>query len=211
MTAAAEDWAELPRRERRKREVRARIAGAALELFDENGFAATTVVQICERADVAHKTFFNHFPSKQHVLRDVAQDYLDRLLVMVEEARKYPGSARARLEYFFKCVADRAEENPMQRELVTEVVHVAHEMGTEREQAETLRDAFGAMIREGVASGQLTRKHSIQTQTEMLLGAYYALMFNWANLEDYPLRRQARAGARLLADALCTSNGRSTA
>ena len=45
----------------------------------------------------------------------------------------------------------------------------------------------------------------------MLLGAYYALMFNWANLEDYPLRRQARAGARLLADALCTSDGRSGA
>ncbi len=203
-----EAWADLPRRERRKREVRARIADAALELFDEQGFSATTVVQICERADVAHKTFFNHFPSKQHVLRDVAEDYLDRLLVMVEEARKQPGSSRGRLESFFRCVADRAEENPMHRELVTEVVHVAHETGTEREQAEKLRDAFGAMIREGVAAGEFTKRHSVQTQTEVLLGAYYALIFNWANLEDYPVRRQAKAVARLLGDALCAPNGR---
>ena len=32
----------------------------------------------------------------------------------------------------------------------------------------------------------------------MLLGAFYALMFNWAHLEDYPLRRQCAAAARFL-------------
>jgi hypothetical protein len=37
----------------------------------------------------------------------------------------------------------------------------------------------------------------------MVLGAFYALMFNWAHLEGYPLRRQARAAASFLGDALC--------
>lgn len=57
----------------------------------------------------------------------------------------------------------------------------------------------------GRGGGRFPRKHSIQT--ELLLGTYYALMFNWANLEDYPIRRQAQAVARLLGDALCSPAG----
>ena len=34
------------------------------------------------------------------------------------------------------------------------------------------------------------------------MGAYYALMFNWANLDGYPIHVRARAAARFLADAL---------
>ena len=49
------------RRERRKQEVRSRILEAANELFPIDGFQETRVDDICERADVAHKTFFNHF------------------------------------------------------------------------------------------------------------------------------------------------------
>ena len=68
-------WPARPvgRRERRKLEVHARILEANLELFDARGAEATKVQDICERADVAHKTFFNHFASKRHLLREVAR------------------------------------------------------------------------------------------------------------------------------------------
>jgi hypothetical protein len=36
----------------------------------------------------------------------------------------------------------------------------------------------------------------------MILGAYYVLMFNYANLDDFPVRERGRAAARILADAL---------
>jgi AcrR family transcriptional regulator len=49
------------RLERRKREVREKILAAAFELFLRQGVAATTIEQICEHADVANRTFFNHF------------------------------------------------------------------------------------------------------------------------------------------------------
>ena len=63
---------ELTRRERRKLEVRGRIVEAARDLFRAQGFSATRVTEICDRADVAEKTFFNHFPTKQRVLADRA-------------------------------------------------------------------------------------------------------------------------------------------
>ena len=53
-----------------------------------------------------------------------------------------------------------------------------------------------------VAAGELTRRHDAETLTQMILGAYYVLMFSFANVDDFPIRRQARAAAEFLADAL---------
>jgi hypothetical protein len=95
----------------------------------------------------------------------------------------------------------------MHRELLTEMIHVAQDTGSEPEQARRLHAAFGALLRDGRAAGDVSKEDSLLTQTEMLLGAFYALMFNWAHLEDYPLRRQAAAAARFLSRALSTDPG----
>ncbi len=58
----------IGRRERKRIETRNSLVEAALELFDERGFDAVTVVEISERADVDASTFFRHFGSKDAVL-----------------------------------------------------------------------------------------------------------------------------------------------
>lgn len=47
---------------------RERLEAAALDLFLENGYAATTVAQIADRADLNRATFFRHFADKREVL-----------------------------------------------------------------------------------------------------------------------------------------------
>jgi len=184
------------------REVREKILGAAVALFDEQGFDATKVTDICERADVANKTFFNHFPTKSDLLRAIASIALEEFLAKIEAARKGPGGTRERLHAFFGQLADDAlAAGPMHRALLAEIIHVAHESGTEGEQARRLHEAFRAILRDGRAAGDVATSHSLEIQTDMLLGAFYALMFNWANLDGYPLRRQSLAAARFLADA----------
>lgn len=195
--------ADLSRRERRKLEVHGRILEAAGDLFSEHGYPNSKVAEICERADVAHKTFFNHFPSKQHLLREIASLGIDELLVDIEAARKQGHSTPERLAAFFSVVAERtAQAGPMNRELVTELVHVVHDSTAKSEQARKLHDAFGAIVSDGLEAGDVTRRHDAETLTEMILGAYYVLMFNYANLDDFPIERQAAAVARFLADAL---------
>jgi AcrR family transcriptional regulator len=53
---------------------------AAVDLFTEQGYDATTVAQIAERAGVTRSTFFRHFPDKREVLA-AGQEMLSRLLV----------------------------------------------------------------------------------------------------------------------------------
>jgi AcrR family transcriptional regulator len=45
-----------------------RLGLAALELFADQGYENTTVIQIAERAGLTKSTFFRHFPDKREVL-----------------------------------------------------------------------------------------------------------------------------------------------
>jgi AcrR family transcriptional regulator len=195
--------ATLSRRERRKLEVRTRILEAAMALFEEQGMVETTVARICENADVAHKTFFNHFPSKQHLLREIAEAFVERLLARIEEAAGRRGSTAAKLAHFFDEIANEtADAGPMHRKLVIEIIYVAHEIGAEPEQARKLHDAFRRLIEEGMAAGDVARRHKVETVTEMVIGAFYVLMFDWAYLDGYPLRERAKAAAKFLGEAI---------
>ena len=59
--------------------VRERLVVAAVDLFTEQGYDATTVAQIAERAGVTKSTFFRHFSDKREVLV-AGQETLSRLL-----------------------------------------------------------------------------------------------------------------------------------
>lgn len=58
---------------------RDRLVVAAVDLFTEQGYDATTVAQIAERAGITRSTFFRHFSDKREVLA-AGQETLSQLL-----------------------------------------------------------------------------------------------------------------------------------
>src|SRR5688572_5779887 len=74
------------RRERRREETHKRIFEAALGLFAKHGFANVTVEQITDAADVGKGTFFNYFPSKEHMVLALAERQQEVLDAAVEMA-----------------------------------------------------------------------------------------------------------------------------
>jgi AcrR family transcriptional regulator len=192
------------RRERRRFEMRARILQAAGELIQVHGFRETRVEDICERADIAHKTFFNHFPSKLELLREIAHVGIEQLMFDIESIRKAELGTPERIHRFFDTMtAHILESGPKNRELLVELVHLISGDAIERsEQGQRLNGAFSGIVEDGLALGDVTRRHDPQTLTEMILGAYYVLIFSYANLDDFPVRERGRAAARILVDML---------
>lgn len=78
------------RRVRGQRNRQALIA-AAVELFDANGYEATTVEQISALAGVAPRTFFHHFATKDDILFDGYAERLD------EATRRFRASTSSSL------------------------------------------------------------------------------------------------------------------
>jgi len=76
------------RRQRRSADIRERLFRAALNLFAQKGFAETTVEDITEAADVGKGTFFNYFPSKDHILLAFVEMQLGKLEAAIEMARQ---------------------------------------------------------------------------------------------------------------------------
>ena len=184
--------------------MRSRILETARELFAEQGFRETRVADVCDRADIAQKTFFNHFPTKLDLLREIAHAGVEQLMFDIEDIRKADLGTPERIHRFFDTVAAHITgAGPKNRELLVELVHLISGDAAERsEQVRRLHAAFRGLVEDGLALGDVTRQHDPQALTEMILGAYYVLIFNYANLDDFPIRERGHAAARILADAL---------
>ena len=67
-------------RERKKQQTRQLIAETALRLFIERGFENVRVAEIARAADVAEKTIFNYFPTKEDLVYSRLESFEAELL-----------------------------------------------------------------------------------------------------------------------------------
>ena len=189
----------LTRRERRKREVHDRILEAAVDLFEKQGFDATKVDEICELADVAQKTFYNHFPTKQNLFRELAEGVVAEMHAVLEDARRQPLSTQQRLRYFFDRVEQNTEDfGRVSRELVVEAMRVSQLEGGTPEETRRLHASFGALLRDGVERGDVGDAFGLEFLTEMTVGVFTSIVLNWVTLPDYPIRARLAEAAAFL-------------
>ena len=94
-------------RERKKQRTREQIIEAAMRLFAERGYHATTIADIATAADVAPRTFFAYFPSKEAVVFHNVDRDLDSLSSALRD--RLPGeTAFDALRRWIDAVFDQA-------------------------------------------------------------------------------------------------------
>ena len=108
-------------RERKKLRTREAIIDAALRLFSERGFEQTTVADIAAAADIAPRTFFGYFPTKEDVVFHDFEETFAGLQRRLSEREPGETAIDAMRAWISGLLADTKFDDPRelcQRELV---------------------------------------------------------------------------------------------
>ena len=173
----------VTRTERRKQEVREKILAAAFDLFLAQGVNATKIEEICERADVANRTFFNHFATRQDMMRALAE----RRLVNLHDVFFDRGDEAipVRLIGVFDDIAIAlVKSGDTYREMIGEML-AASGYGIQR--GFNLHDTFVELVKEGVARGAVSQRHDPETLADIIVGALSGGIVNWTVDGTYSL------------------------
>ena len=191
------------RREKRKRELRARIYDVAIDLFRSQGFEQTTVGQIAEAADIAPATFFNHFQNKNALLGQMTAQVLDTLETMLEEEFEAADSTHDRLTGFVARAAESiAETRGLARDVLLELVRAEYEPGGQLPYVARIHDPIVTLVRSGQSRGEVRSDQDASFLAEMVVGMLNATITNWLSDPDYPIEQRLRQAAEFAWQAI---------
>ncbi len=113
-------------RERKKQQTRELIVRVALDLFLKQGFAATTIPEIADAADVSPRTVSSYFPAKEDLVFDHTAATFDRLASRLDERRDGETTAEALRDWIASEAPqwDEDEELIRRRRVVHESEHL---------------------------------------------------------------------------------------
>ena len=145
---------------------------AAVDLFAEHGYDATSVSQVITRAGVAKGGFYHHFASKEALLYEVYGDLINRQLAGMDEilARGLPPAATLRA-----LIADLIETTAASARPALVFWREMHRLGDERTAAyrrarRRYHDTVCRLVREAQASGAFASVASADTVTFTIFG-----------------------------------------
>lgn len=93
-----------------RQEKRALIMGVALELFAEEGFHSASVSKISSRAGISKGLLYNYFDNKEHLIKEIIEDGLDRIFDMLDP-NKDGIVTRVEMEAFIELMFDMIKSN----------------------------------------------------------------------------------------------------
>ena len=161
---------------------REKLFAAAVELISEQGFHATTVDEIAERAGVAKGTVYYNFPSKTRFFEALLEHGVGILTAALRRAVDEAGpSLAARLPALQWALLESIDDNPAFARVV-----VAEIFRTNREWADSLRavreqsvGVIAEVLRDGVRAGEIPADTDVSVAASALFGMTLVVALDW--------------------------------
>ena len=195
------------RRERRSAETRESLFRSALVLFATKGYAETTVEDITEAADVGKGTFFNYFPSKEHILLAFAEMQLSRLEIIVREAVESALPVRESI----RRIVGRMTEAPIQNPAVVRALLQAH-LSSPVVRQEMFRfhhaqqQLMGGLFRHGQQRGEIRADLRAEDMAQVLRQTIFGTLLFWSLVGDVSLADRIEQSLNMLLDGIVPRN-----
>jgi AcrR family transcriptional regulator len=190
--------------ERRRQRSRQALIDAAIELFQEHGLRETKIEAICARADVAARTFFNHFETREHLYEAIAHQRAVQMAALLDALCADDRPVAKRLTELFARIGSYLDGQPIYRELVGEMLRLRHGSGSDFVRSGVLGASALRFVQDAARRREIGRRHRPEVLADLLLGALTVAVGNWSAGEDDDLERTLADSARALLDVFGT-------
>jgi AcrR family transcriptional regulator len=200
------------RRQRRSAEIREGLFRAALRLFSEKGFTETTVEDITEAADVGKGTFFNYFPSKDHLLISFSDMQVGKLQDAVDGMRE----SNEPMPVFLRKLSVRMTEEPARAPDVVRAVLLANlssssVRNTMREKHARALELMSQLIEFGQKRGEFRRDIAAQDLAQVFRQTLFGTLLIWAVYGDASLPARIETALNVLLTGLAPRGAKNAA
>lgn len=170
-------------REKQKLELQQHLYDTAIELFKEQGYDETSVIQVCKKAGVAKGTFFNYFTNKEAVL----SQYM-RLITAAALENSHQSSSEDVQHNLLSAMLNlfkQARENQSLFFVVCRVSPQSEELHIEETKLDDdIEGYFHQVLSQAVESNQLSKSLEVEVLTSLLVAALTATAHEWARKGD---------------------------
>lgn len=187
------------RRARRRAEIRERIFRAALRLFAERGFLDTTVHDITEAADVGKGTFFNYFPTKDHLLAAFSSMQLGKVEAVLREAAVRRQPASRVLRRMARALAEEPGRSPaLVRAMLAGLLTAPAARALVRANLQRGQKLLAGWLAECRRRGEIRRGYPPRVLARSLQQCFFGALMLWALEPAGRLADRLEGGAALL-------------
>jgi AcrR family transcriptional regulator len=203
------------RRDRHKAEIRERLFRSALGLYLTRGLHSTTVHDITEAADVGKGTFFNYFPTKEHVLVDFYEMQKGRVEDALRTVREERGPVRKTLIEMMRRLSGEAARSPLlTRSFLLALVSSDAVAQLVMPRLQARQDLYEELLLIGQERGEVRNDKPAAELARVLLEAAFGTAMFWSCRPQLPLDQLLLANldllcARQASETIAVANGAS--
>jgi Transcriptional regulator len=164
-------------REEKKRETVTRIISAAICLFTEKGYEATTVAEIAEKAGIAKGTFFNYFKAKEELLIKFQKAlFFNELRILNDK----PGPYTPSILTLMKEIGDSMEENRTEMRLALQRFLTTHTSESDKNGMMAKAESMIPLFEKGQQSGEFTTAIQPAAMARTAMQVYLGALVSWS-------------------------------
>ena len=187
---------DLGRRERKRRQMLEHLANTAAGLFESLDYESVTMERIAEEADVAKRTLYNHFPTKEAVLAYWIDAELKRDLSSLQGRIARCRTFRSRLACLLSASAEWCEQHP--EHLTAYLRHRLLNVGAPSYQGEAsdssdIAVAWQQLIAAGQLAGELSKAFPAEQLATWFHHLYLGALLRWLSVPGLSLENEFRS------------------
>ena len=192
------------RREQRKQEFREKIMEASIQLFEKNGCDATTLEDICEQAEVSRPTFYSYYPSKNDLIKALAEKlWLNAATNFTALFLAENQSTQDYIRSFFEMTQQQLSRyDELERDLIRQSMGGDPSDNSNMNMLSGLTSMFETVYRAGQKRGDVSSHYDTDFLAEMSMGVISTTMMKWAVDEGYPIDKRLKQLSDFIVDTL---------